>query len=97
MSTFTKTVSINSFAEANGIEELVILKNPKTGSNFLVDDKGNTYRMGKDITELSTDLMMSWFVPEDGEPSYMLHRKGQGAEVVSKLSFAKAPATLHEF
>jgi hypothetical protein len=89
MSTFTKTVSINSFAEANGIEELVILKNPKTGSNFLVDDKGNTYRMGKDITELSTDLMMSWFVPEDGEPSYMLHRKGQGAEVVSKLSFAK--------
>lgn len=89
MATFTKTVSINSFADANGIEELVILKNPKTGSNFLVDDKGNTYRMGKDITELSTDLMMSWFTPEDGDASYMLHKKGAGAEVVSKLAFGK--------
>lgn len=97
MSTFTKTVSISAFAENNGIQDLSILKNPKTGSNFLVDDKGNTYRIAKDIQALSTDLQMSWFSPEDGEPSYMLHKKGAGAEVVSKLSFAKAPATLHEF
>ena len=97
MATFTKTVSISAFADNNGIGELIILKNPKTGSNFLVDDKGNTYRMGKDISALSTDLQMSWFTPEDGEPSYMLHKKGQGAEVVSKLSFAKSPATLDVF
>lgn len=97
MSTFTKTVSISAFAENNGIQDLSILKNPKTGSNFLVDDKGNTYRIAKDIQELSTDLQMSWFSPEDGEPSYMLHKKGAGAEVVSKMSFAKTPATLHEF
>ena len=97
MSSFTKTVSVSAFAAANGIQDLAILKNPKTGSNFLVDDLGNTYRIAKDITALSTDLMVSWFTPEDGEASYMLHKKGAGAEVVSKMSFAKTPATLEEF
>jgi hypothetical protein len=97
MATFTKTVSISAFAENNNIQDLSILKNPKTGSNFLVDDLGNTYRVAKDITELTADLQVSWFSPEDGEASYMLHKKGAGAEVVSKMSFAKTPATLHEF
>ena len=97
MSTFTKTISISAFAENNNIQDLSILKNPKTGSNFLVDDKGNTYRIAKDISALTADLQVSWFSPEDGEASFMLHKKGAGAEVVSTMSFSKAPATLHEF
>ena len=97
MSSFSKTVSISAFAEKQGISELNILKNPKTGSNFLVDDLGNTYRVAKDITELTADLQVSWFSPEDGDPSYMLHKKGAGAEVVSKMSFAKTPANFDVF
>ena len=97
MSSFSKTISISAFAEKQGISELNILKNPKTGSNFLVDDLGNTYRVAKDINKLSADLMISWFSPEDGEASYMLHKQGAGAEVVSKMSFAKTPETLDIF
>ena len=99
MSTFSKTQTISAFANAQGISELNILKNPKTGSLFLVDDLGNTYRVAKDIKALSADLMVSWFTPEDGEPSFMLHKAGAGAEVVSKMSFAKTkePATLDVF
>jgi len=31
---------------------------------------------------------VSWFSPEDGDPSWMIHKQGQGATVVSSLSFA---------
>jgi hypothetical protein len=97
MSSFSKTISISAFAEKQGISELNILKNPKTGSNFLVDDLGNTYRVAKDISALTADLQVSWFSPEDGDASYMLHKKGAGAEVVSKMSFAKTPANFDVF
>jgi len=97
MSTFSKTQTISAFANAQGISKLDILKNPKTGSLFAVDNLGNTYRIAKDIKELNAELAVSWFAPEDGEASYMIHRAGQGAETVSSMSFANAPATLHEF
>ena len=88
MSTFSKTQNIGAYANANGISKFEILKNPKTGNLFAVDSAGNTLRLAKDIKELTADLAISWFTPEDGDPSYMIHRQGAGAEVVSTLTFA---------
>lgn len=96
MSTFSKTQTIGAFANAKGISKLDILKNPKTGSLFIVDNLGNTYRVAKDIKELTAELSVSWFAPEDGEASYMIHKAGQGAEVVSSLSFSPV-AAFNEF
>ena len=96
MSTFSKTQNISAFAAAQGITKLDILKNPKTGSLFAVDSKGNTLRIAKDITALTAELSVSWFSPEDGDASYMIHKAGVGAEVVSTLSFAPV-ATFNEF
>jgi hypothetical protein len=96
MSTFSKTQNIGAFASAQGITKLDILKNPKTGSLFAVDSKGNTLRIAKDITVLTSELAVSWFSPEDGDASYMIHKAGAGAEVVSTLSFAPV-ATFNEF
>lgn len=88
MSTFSKTQNIAAYAAANGVTKFDILKNPKNGNLFAVDSKGNTLRLAKDITELSNELAISWFTPEDGDASWMIHRQGSGAEVVSTLSFA---------
>ena len=88
MSTFTKTQSINTFATNNGLTKIDILKNPKTGKLFGSTNTGITFRIAENITSLSEDLVVSWFNPEDGDPSWMLHRAGTGAEVVSSLSFA---------
>jgi hypothetical protein len=92
MSTFSKTQNIGAYASANGITKFDILKNPKNGNLFAVDSKGTTLRLAKDITALSNDLAISWFSPEDGDPSWMIHKAGQGAEIVSTLSFA--PVTI---
>ena len=94
MATFTKTQSINKFANANGLSSIEILKNPKTGKLFGSTDTGITFRIAKDITALSDDLSVSWFTPEDGEASWMLHKQGQGAEKISSMSFAPAAKTL---
>jgi len=94
MSTFSKTQSLNSFAMSNGLTKVDILKNPKTGKLFGSTNTGITFRIANDITSLSDDLVVSWFSPEDGEASYMLHKAGQGAEQVSSMSFAPAGKTL---
>jgi len=96
MSTFSKTQNISAFAAGQGITKLDILKNPKTGSLFAVDSKGNTLRIAKDITALTAELSVSWFSPEDGDASYMIHKAGVGAEVISTLSFAPV-AAFNEF
>lgn len=80
---------------SNGLTKVDILKNPKTGKLFGSTNTGITFRIAKDITSLSDDLVVSWFTPEDeGEASWMLHKAGQGAETVSSMSFAPAGKTL---
>jgi len=87
MSTFSKTQGINAFASNNNISKIDILKNPKTGKLFGVLSNGDTVRLGKDISALTEDLSVSWFSPEDGEASWMIHKTGSGAETVSSMSF----------
>jgi hypothetical protein len=102
MSLFSQTQSIQSFAIANGISDIRILRNPKTGKLFASADNGATFRLSDKVQALSMDLKISWFSPEDGEASFMIHPEGSGAEIVSTMSFgapavAKAePATLAE-
>ncbi len=101
MSLFSKTTSIQAFAISNGISDIRILRNPKTGKLFASADNGTTFRLSDKVDVLSPELKISWFTPEDGEASWMIHPEGSGAEVISTLSFgtpvAKAePATLAE-
>jgi len=93
MSTFTRTQSINGFAMSNGLTKIDILKNPKTGKLFGSTNTGITFRIAENVTNLSEDLVVSWFNPEDGEPSWMIHKAGVGAEVVSSLSFTPQAKT----
>ena len=87
MATFERTTSIAQYATQNKLTGIDLVKNPKTGKLFAVDSKGTTYRVSEKVTELTMDLQVSWFTPEDGEASFMIHPAGQAANIVSKLSF----------
>jgi hypothetical protein len=91
MSTFEKTISISAHAENNGLTSMELIENPKTGKLFGKDSKGNTYRVSEKIAELDGTEAVSWFTPDDGDASYMIHPAGQ-SNVVSVLSFTKTPA-----
>jgi hypothetical protein len=86
MATFERTQSIAQYANSNGLTGLELIKNPNTGKLFAKDSKGATYRVAEKVTQLTMDLQVSWFTPEDGEASFMIHTAGQ-TNVVSALSF----------
>lgn len=94
MSAFSKTQSVASYASSKGISALEIRKNPQTGKFFGVDSNGDTYRVADKLNgKLTMDCQVSWFTPEDGgEESWMIHPRGEGAPVVSALSFAPVNA-----
>lgn len=94
MNTFSKTQSVASFASSKGLTALDIKKNPKTGKFFGVDSEGNTYRVADSLNgQLTMDCQVSWFSPEDGDGSWMIHPRGEGAPTVSSLSFAPKAVT----
>jgi len=90
---FEKTQSIQSFAKANSITgaELVQGKdpqNPREGA-FVAFDNGQTARLSKKLSTEEFDAgecNISWFVPENGEPSWLVHPKGEGRAVLGKLA-----------
>lgn len=94
MSTFSKTSTINAYANANSITGMELIKNPKTDKIFGKDSNGVTYRVSEKIKS-AKDLKtasISWFTPEDGgEASWMIHPTGENNNVVAQLSFG-APA-----
>lgn len=100
MGTFSKTVSVAQFAGANGINKLDLVKNPNTGKLFISTNTGLTMRVSAKIqspADLTADLVVSWFTPDDGEASYMLHPQGEaGQNVVASLSFAPATADIEK-
>ena len=97
MATFSNTVTINTFAVKQGLTKIDILKNPKTGKRFGSTDTGVTLRVADNVVNLSDDLSVSWFSPDDGDASWMLHKTGQGAELISSLSFAPAKTLAQDF
>ena len=94
MSTFSKTQSVASYASSKGLTSLEIKKNPKTGKYFGVDSEGNTYRIADSLNGVLTmDCQVSYFTPTDGDASWMIHPRGEGAPTVSSLSFAPKAVT----
>jgi hypothetical protein len=91
MSTFSKTQNIGVFAQMNGINKIDIVTNPHTGKNFGVSDTGMTFRVSTKVTQLTRDLSVSYFTPEEdnAEPSWMIHPTGE-SNVQSTLAFAPA-------
>jgi len=93
MATFEQTRNIMSIINSENISFDIIL-NENTGKLFGKDTNGRTYRLSDKVTVLAEDLAVSWFTPEEGEPSWMIHPQGK-ANVVSTLgpkSAVSAPA-----
>ena len=85
---FTKTQSLQAFAIANGVTKLDLIKNPNTGKRFATTNTGLTMRISDKVSsDLDGDYSISWFAPEDGEASWMLHPTGV-SNVLGTLSFA---------
>jgi len=85
---FTKTQSLQAFAIANGVTKLDLIKNPNTGKRFAITNTGLTMRISEKVSsDLDGEYSISWFAPEDGEASWMLHPTGV-SNVLGTLSFA---------
>jgi len=85
---FTKTQSLQAFAIANGVTKLDLIKNPNTGKRFATTNTGLTMRISDKVSsDLDGDYSISWFAPEDGDASWMLHPTGV-SNVLGTLSFA---------
>ena len=80
---FTKSSSIKSFMKANNVTTAQLVRNPKTGKKFVTfgDIKA---RVNDEIKELSENLQVCWFTPEDGDPSWMVTKASNN--VVDTLS-----------
>ncbi len=71
---FSKTLPIVDFIVSKGASKLDLIRNPKTGKRFFtVPGTDVTGRVAEKVEKLSTELSVSWFTPEEGEPSYMVH------------------------
>lgn len=93
MSVFTETMSLDQFGTSKNLNSLDLIKNPKTGKLFAKFSNGESARLAKDVLDLDGDLSVSWFTPEDGEASWMIHRTGESANVVATKSFGKVTAS----
>jgi hypothetical protein len=78
MATFEKTQGIVDFFKAQGAKELNIVTWNKSGKRGVGTDNGMVIPMSNEIQELTGDLKVSWFVPEDAEPFWMVHKAGGG-------------------
>jgi len=85
---FSKTQTLNAFAISNGIAELDLIVNPNTGKTFAKTNTGLTMRVSEKVTDLDGDLSVSWFAPENGDASWMLHLTGASSNVVAKKTFS---------
>jgi hypothetical protein len=87
--TFERTQSLRAFAIAQGASGIEIIKNPHTGKNFAkLKGVDITMRIAEKVgTDLNQDLSVSWFTPENGDASWMLHQTGT-SNVVADLDFS---------
>jgi hypothetical protein len=89
---FSKTKSLAQFAKENNITSVELIRNPNNDKRFINCSDGTTMRLSEKVdNDLSGDLSVSWFTPEDGDASWMLHPTGT-SNVLAKLSFSFAPA-----
>ena len=93
MSVFTETSTLDQFGADRNLSSVELIQNPKKGGKlFAKFSNGETARLAKDVTNLDGDLSISYFTPEDGDASWMIHRTGESANVVATKTFGKASA-----
>jgi ribosomal protein L2 len=93
MATFEQTQNLVSFMKANKLTTMRVVDNKKTGKLFGADSKSNTYRLSDKVNKIDkdnvSDLSVSWFTPQDGEASWLIHPTGvSNANTVSEFSLA---------
>jgi len=86
---FSKTQTLEKFAEVMNITSLELKVNEKTGKRFADFGNGITARVSEKVSDdLDGELSVSWFAPEDGDSSWMLHPTGQrNVKVLGKRTF----------
>jgi hypothetical protein len=86
---FSKTQTLEKFAEVMNITSLELKENEKTGKRFADFGNGITARVSEKVSDdLDGELSVSWFAPEDGDSSWMLHPTGQSnVKVLGKRTF----------
>lgn len=87
---FSKTQTLEQFAIANGIESVEMKDNTENGGKrFVAFSNGWTARISEKVgDDLDGDLSVSWFAPEDGDASWMLHPTGQSkVKTIAKKTF----------
>lgn len=80
MATFSETQDVTSFMKAKGAQKLQLAKFSDSGKNGVVTDNGLILRVANKVVELgkiTADMQVSWFAPEDGEASWLLHTRGE--------------------
>lgn len=88
---FSKTKTLTQFAKDNNITSVELIRNPNNDKRFIVCSDGTTMRLSEKVDDdLSGDLSVSWFAPEDGDASWMIHPTGT-SNVLAKLTFNFAP------
>jgi hypothetical protein len=84
---FTKTQPLVDFLLSLGANTIELVRNPKTGKRFFTVPAADTSgRVSEKVEKLSSDLSVSWVIPEDGEPSYMVHPTGNSGNVEDSFS-----------
>ena len=76
MATFSETQDLVPFMKAKGLGTVEIATNPATGKRLIISDGGITMRLSAKVSKIDKSLRVSWFAPEDGEPSWLLHPAG---------------------
>lgn len=92
MNVFTETMSLDQFGSSKNLVGVDLINNPKTGKLFAKFSNGETARLANDVKDLKGDLSVSYFTPEDGDASWMIHRTGASANVVATKTFGKVKA-----
>jgi hypothetical protein len=93
MATFEKTQTVISHMKSNGLTTMRVVHNTKTDKLFGADSKSGTYRLSDKVTKIDKEnihgLSVSWFTPEDGDASWMIHPTGvSNANTVSEFSLS---------
>lgn len=76
MATFSETQDLVPFMKAKGLSTVNIATNPATGKRFVTSNGPVSMRLSEKVTKIEPTLRVSWFAPEDGEPSWLLHPAG---------------------
>jgi hypothetical protein len=89
---FSKTQDLTSFARELGANEVTIVpgpdtSNPREKAFVSFNDPNRTSAPLSTKANLEKPLVISWFVPEDGEPMWMVHNPGEGGRTpILKIS-----------